>query len=104
MVSSLVAAREYPMKKNSQSTPQKKNVNDKNKKKVDGKNDHAEQNIVGATDLYDDKITFNIKAKDSDECEIVPSKIANLACPQLVIEFYRKHLVFTDLFTVKRAY
>ncbi|XP_031640273.1 chromobox protein homolog 5-like [Contarinia nasturtii] len=87
--------------KKSQSTqPKKKNMT-KTKKKVDGKNDHAElwfepERIVGATDLYGDKITFHIKVKDRDDYEIVSSKIANLACPQLVIAFYQKHLVFTD--------
>lgn len=52
--------------------------------------------ILGATDRLDDKITFRIKVKDSDEYEIVPSKLANIACPELVIEFYQKHLVFTE--------
>lgn len=52
------------------------------------------EEILGASDRYDGKIKFNIKVKGSDRCEIVPAEEAHIQCPQLVIAFYEKHLVF----------
>lgn len=50
--------------------------------------------ILGATDRWNGQLAFRFKVKDSHKIEFVPAKIANIACPQLVISFYEEHLVF----------
>lgn len=54
--------------------------------------------IVGASDLYNGELTFRIKVKDSNEFEYVSAKKANIAIPELVIQFYEQRLRFQPLF------
>ncbi|ALC48907.1 maker310 [Drosophila busckii] len=49
--------------------------------------------IVGATTKLDNVIFF-MKWKYVERVELVNSKAAKLVCPQLVIRFYEKHIVF----------
>lgn len=51
--------------------------------------------IVGAT-CTNGQLMFLMKWADSDKCEFVPAKMANVKCPQIVIEFYEKHLKWSD--------
>lgn len=70
------------------------------KKKRDNGRSAADKNdlgfepdeILGASDI-DGEIKFRIKVKDSDDWEIVRAKKAHAACPELVMNFYEKHIV-----------
>lgn len=48
--------------------------------------------ILGASEI-DGVILFRIKVKDSDVWKIVKAKIAHAACPELVMDFYEKHII-----------
>lgn len=50
--------------------------------------------ILAASDLYDGEIKFRIQFKRLKRKPIVSAKVANIMCPNLVIDFYEKHLVF----------
>lgn len=52
--------------------------------------------ILGMTqDSVTDELQFLIKWKDMNEASLVPAKRANIACPQLVIKWYEKHLIWS---------
>ncbi|XP_053210374.1 chromobox protein homolog 1-like [Panonychus citri] len=51
--------------------------------------------IMGATNASGE-IEFLMKWRDSDDYELVPARIANVKCPQIVIKFYQDHSVWSN--------
>lgn len=52
--------------------------------------------ILGANE-FDGKLKFRIKVKGSDDWKIVRAKQAHAACPELVIDFYEKHVLLNGV-------
>ena len=48
------------------------------------------ETIIGATDA-NGSLEFLIKWRNCDDRELVPAKVANARCPQMVIRFYEQH-------------
>ena len=60
------------------------------------------EKILGASSSQDE-LMFLIKWLDSDKTEWVYSKVANVKCPQIVIEFYQQHLKWKSRINPKSA-
>lgn len=52
--------------------------------------------ILGASERNGKIIKYRIKVKNSDGWKIVSASKFRAACPQLVMEFYEKHLYLDD--------
>lgn len=53
------------------------------------------ERIIGATDTSGE-LMFLMKWEGTDEADLVRSKDARSKCPQLIIEFYEKHLTWNN--------
>jgi hypothetical protein len=82
----------------SESVKNKKKREEESKPRPDAKGFDRKlqpEKICGATHNKGE-LMFLIKWKGYNSADLVPATIANLKCPQLVIEFYQKNIVFSQ--------
>ncbi len=82
----------------SESVENKKKRSEESKPRPDAKGFDRKlqpEKICGATHNKGE-LMFLIKWKGNNGADLVPATIANLKCPQLVIEFYQKNIVFSQ--------
>ena len=58
-------------------------------------NNHEPEKILGATKNLGD-ISFLVKWKDTNEADLISDRVARIACPKSVIEYYENHIVWND--------
>lgn len=58
-------------------------------------NNHKPEKIIGATRNLGD-ISFLVKWKDVSEADLISHRVARIACPQSVIEYYEKNIRWND--------
>lgn len=49
--------------------------------------------IIGATEV-NKELAFLVQWKNSNKAQLIPSKLARIKCPQLVIDFYEQRLTW----------